>query len=156
MSEVDAAFGHSDDLTGLQPCHCLFGHVIAIRHDSGWAILTRGRAYGSATPMSSLAQITRRLATYIGSSPASSIRASQYNAALPWPPRMLFCNAEMRSYRASPVRSYDVAIDRFMESSNADSGVSGDASRMCSRRESAVRASPAASDAIEVMTWCVI
>ena len=93
---------------------------------------------------------------YIGSSFAPSIRASQYKAAPPWLPRIHFCNAEMRSYRASPVRSYEVATERFIESSSADSGVSVGARRICSSRESAVRASPAASDAIEVMILSVI
>ena len=93
---------------------------------------------------------------YIGSSSASSMRASQYKAAPPWLPRMLFCNAEIRSYLTSPVRSYDVATERFIESSNAGSGVSAGARRICSSRESAVRASPADSDAIELITFSVI
>ena len=49
----------------------------------GEKLLTRGRAALSAKPISSLAHTTIRRAMNTGSSPAVSIRASQYIAAEP-------------------------------------------------------------------------
>src|SRR5439155_1268210 len=52
---------------------------------------------GSASPMSSLARITSRRAMKRASSPASSIRASQYKPASGSEPRIDLMNAEMMS-----------------------------------------------------------
>ena len=54
-------------------------------------------AWGSAMPMSSLAKMTIRLAMKRGSSPASSMRASQYTAASGSEPRIDLMNALITS-----------------------------------------------------------
>lgn len=85
VCEVDAAFGHSDNLTGLKRCHCLKRPICMRNHGSSCdeVALTKGNACGSAIPTSSLAQTTSRRAMYMGSSSAPSMRASQYSAAPP-------------------------------------------------------------------------
>lgn len=85
VCEVDAAFGHSDNLTCLKRCHCLKRPICMRNHGSSCdeVALTKGNACGSAIPTSSLAQTTSRRAMYMGSSSAPSMRASQYSAAPP-------------------------------------------------------------------------
>jgi hypothetical protein len=53
-------------------------------------------ACGSALPMSSEANRTSRRAMYSGSSPASTMRASQYTGASGSLLRIDLCSAEMR------------------------------------------------------------
>ena len=59
-------------------------------------------ARGSARPMSSIAMRTRRRAMYMRSSPASSMRASQYSAASASLDRTDLCSAEIRLKCSSP------------------------------------------------------
>lgn len=120
---------------------------------SGW--LTRGKAWLFASPTSSLAITMRRRAIYTGSSPAVSMRASQYNAAPPSLPRTDLWSAEIVSYRASPVRSYRVDTLRRKLATSACSGVVGGHETTSSRSDRAVRASPSLSEAIVALSFAV-
>ena len=79
LRQIDAAFGITDHLSGLE---CGLGDQQGCR---------------SAFPISSLAWIMMRRAMNLGSSPASIMRASQYTAASGSLPRIDLINAEMMS-----------------------------------------------------------
>src|SRR3984957_367677 len=115
-------------------------------------------APGSASPISSLAMRTNRRAKYNASSPDSSMRVSQYNAASGSELRTDLCSAEIKLKCSSPLLSYRNNLRCKISSSSSgviDSPPS--LSRIALRAASsnvlyADRASPFANEAMRINT----